>query len=115
MDRAGALIIVRGSDPDKYDFDENDVVVTHEKSYAAGVPAVLRSLRRGLEQMGVVRTTRTLARLNQRNLPRRARSPTSSSASKRPFGRYCNPPRRIGRLDESRSGQPIPWVAGRTL
>ena len=58
---------MRGSDPDKYDFDENDVVVTHEKSYAAGVPAVLISLRRGLEQMGVVRTTRTLARLNQRN------------------------------------------------
>jgi formate dehydrogenase major subunit len=51
---------------DRYDFDEDDVVVTHEKSYAAGVPAVLVSLRRGLEQMGVVRTTRTLAKLNQR-------------------------------------------------
>ena len=37
----GGTEIVRGSDPDKYDFDENDVVVTHEKSYAAGVPAVL--------------------------------------------------------------------------
>ena len=52
---------------DKYDFDENDVVVTHEKSYAAGVPAVLVSLRRGLEQMGAVRTARTLAKLNQRD------------------------------------------------
>ena len=51
---------------DRHDFDEDDVVVTHEKSYAAGVPAVLVSLRRGLEQMGVVRTTRTLAKLNQR-------------------------------------------------
>ncbi len=51
---------------DKFIFDEDDVVVTHEKSYAAGVPAVLVSLRRGVEQMGVVRTARTLARLNQR-------------------------------------------------
>ena len=46
-------------DPDKYDFDEDDIVVTHEKSYAAGVPAVLVSLRRGVEQMGAVRTART--------------------------------------------------------
>ena len=55
------------SHPDPHDFDENDVVVTHEKSYAAGVPAVLVSLRRGLEQMGMVRTARTLAKLTQRN------------------------------------------------
>ena len=39
------------SHPDPHDFDENDVVVTHEKSYTAGVLAVLVSLRRGLEQM----------------------------------------------------------------
>lgn len=52
--------------PDKYRFDENDVVVTREKSYAAGIPAVLVSLKRGVEQMGAVRTARTLARLNQR-------------------------------------------------
>ena len=54
------------SNPDKYLFDEDDVVVTHEKSYAAGVPAVLVSLRRSIEQMGAVRTARTFARLNQR-------------------------------------------------
>ncbi|MET8430475.1 FdhF/YdeP family oxidoreductase [Nocardia sp. NPDC004860] len=48
------------------DIDETDVVVTHEKSYAAGVPAVLVSLRRGIEQMGPVRTARTLWKLNQR-------------------------------------------------
>ncbi|MEH3142257.1 MAG: FdhF/YdeP family oxidoreductase [Mycobacterium kyogaense] len=48
------------------DIDENDVVVTGEKTYAAGVPAVLVSLRRGIEQMGAVRTVRTLAALNQR-------------------------------------------------
>ena len=47
--------------------DETDVVVTHEKSYAAGIPAVLVSLRRGLEQMGALRTARTLLKLNQRN------------------------------------------------
>ena len=52
---------------DRYIFDEDDVVVTHEKSYAAGVPAVLVSLRRGLEQMGPVRTARTLWKLNQRD------------------------------------------------
>ncbi|MFC9556802.1 FdhF/YdeP family oxidoreductase [Rhodococcus sp. NPDC056960] len=49
------------------DIDEDEVVVTHEKSYAAGVPAVLVSLKRGLEQMGPVRTARTLFRLNQRD------------------------------------------------
>jgi molybdopterin-dependent oxidoreductase alpha subunit len=48
------------------DGDETDIVVTHEKSYAAGIPAVAVSLRRGLEQMGVLRTARTLAKLNQR-------------------------------------------------
>ncbi|KUI31639.1 hypothetical protein AU196_10855 [Mycobacterium sp. IS-1742] len=51
----------------RYDFDENDVVVTGEKGHAAGIPAVLVSLRRGVEQMGVARTARTLARLNQRD------------------------------------------------
>ncbi|MGF6884649.1 molybdopterin-dependent oxidoreductase alpha subunit [Nocardia sp. GAS34] len=52
---------------DRYIFDEDDVVVTHEKSYAAGLPAVLVSLRRGWEQMGPVRTARALLKLNQRN------------------------------------------------
>ena len=51
----------------KYDFDEDDVVVSGEKAYAAGIPAVLVSLQRAVEQMGVTRTARTLARLNQRN------------------------------------------------
>ncbi|MEW5811168.1 MAG: FdhF/YdeP family oxidoreductase [Actinomycetota bacterium] len=49
------------------DIDERDVVVTGEKTYAAGIPAVLVSLRRGVEQMGAARTVRTLAALNQRN------------------------------------------------
>lgn len=30
---------------DKYIFDEGDVLITHEKSYATGVPAMLVSLR----------------------------------------------------------------------
>ena len=47
--------------------DQTDVVVTHQKSYAAGIPAALVSLRRGLEQMGALRTARTLLKLNQRN------------------------------------------------
>jgi molybdopterin-dependent oxidoreductase alpha subunit len=52
---------------DGYTYDEADVVVTHEKSSAAGIPAVLVSLRRSLEQMGPLRTVQTLLRLNQRN------------------------------------------------
>jgi molybdopterin-dependent oxidoreductase alpha subunit len=52
---------------DERSADETDIVVTHEKSYAAGIPAVAVSLRRGLEQMGALRTARTLLKLNQRN------------------------------------------------
>ncbi|WP_420881569.1 FdhF/YdeP family oxidoreductase [Rhodococcus sp. (in: high G+C Gram-positive bacteria)] len=49
------------------DIDENALVVDHAKDYAAGVPAVLVSLERAVEQMGVSRTARTLTRLNQRH------------------------------------------------
>lgn len=51
---------------DTYEYDENAVVVTKNKQYAAGVPAVLVSLQRGIEQMGVARTALSLAKLNQR-------------------------------------------------
>ncbi|MGB3484944.1 MAG: FdhF/YdeP family oxidoreductase [Mycobacterium sp.] len=54
-------------DDTKYNFDEDDVLVTAEKDHAAGMKAVLVSLQRGVEQMGLARTTRTLARLNQRH------------------------------------------------
>nr|WP_271213808.1 FdhF/YdeP family oxidoreductase [Rhodococcus wratislaviensis]GLK41069.1 putative formate dehydrogenase, A chain [Rhodococcus wratislaviensis] len=47
--------------------DEPQLTVSAPMSYAAGVPAVLVSLRRGLEQMGPVRTARTLFKLNQRD------------------------------------------------
>ncbi|MGW6034901.1 FdhF/YdeP family oxidoreductase [Gordonia terrae] len=49
------------------DINEHDVVVTDEKTHAAGVKAVLVSLQRGMEQMGVVRTAQTLLKMNQRN------------------------------------------------
>ena len=49
------------------DFDEHAVVSTGREDEAAGVKAVIVSLQRGLTQMGPVRTTAALARLNQRH------------------------------------------------
>ncbi|NDZ93229.1 FdhF/YdeP family oxidoreductase [Streptomyces sp. SID6673] len=47
---------------------EPDAVhIGHVKDYAAGVPAVAVALARGLEQMGPLRTARTLTKLNQRD------------------------------------------------
>jgi molybdopterin-dependent oxidoreductase alpha subunit len=48
-------------------FDEHAVAVTDREQEAAGVKAVMVSLRRGLEQMGPVRTVEALARINQRH------------------------------------------------
>ena len=50
--------------PDR-DIDENDVEVHHQKHAAAGVTAVAVSMKRALQQMGPVRTTKTLLKLNQ--------------------------------------------------
>ena len=47
--------------------DPTDVHRTHPKTWAAGVPAVAVALKRGLEQMGPVRTAQTLLKLNQRD------------------------------------------------
>ncbi|HKP40066.1 FdhF/YdeP family oxidoreductase [Mycobacterium sp.] len=47
--------------------DENAIKVAGPEHEAAGVKAVLVSLRRGLESMGAVRTAAALARLNQRH------------------------------------------------
>ena len=56
------------SHPDGHRVTEPDTVeVGHVKGYAAGVPAVTVALARGLEQMGAIRTVRTLTKLNQRN------------------------------------------------
>ncbi len=48
-------------------YDEHDVAITGAKQEAAGVKAVMVSLRRGLAEMGPVRTAATLTRLNQRH------------------------------------------------
>jgi len=48
-------------------YSEHDVVTSHREGEAAGVKAVMVSLSRGFEQMGPVRTTAALARLNQRH------------------------------------------------
>ncbi|CRK55397.1 Putative formate dehydrogenase oxidoreductase protein [Alloactinosynnema sp. L-07] len=51
--------------PDK-DVAESDLTVTTPKEWAAGIPGVAVALKRGVEQMGVVRTAKTLRLLNQR-------------------------------------------------
>jgi molybdopterin-dependent oxidoreductase alpha subunit len=48
-------------------YDERDVSVSGAKYEAAGVKAVMVSLRRGLAEMGPIRTALTLARVNQRH------------------------------------------------
>ncbi|WP_329064937.1 FdhF/YdeP family oxidoreductase [Amycolatopsis sp. NBC_01480] len=48
------------------DVDETRLEVGKPKGWAAGIPGVAVSLARGVEQMGVVRTARTLRLLNQR-------------------------------------------------
>jgi len=47
------------------EIDENDLEVHGQKHAAAGVTAVAVSMRRSLQQMGPIRTARTLLRLNQ--------------------------------------------------
>lgn len=50
----------------KPDIDESDLQVHPPKDWAAGAPGVAVSLRRGIEQMGPLRTARTLRLVNQR-------------------------------------------------
>ena len=47
------------------DIDEGKIEVHGRKRHSAGVPAVVASLRRSVEEMGITRTARTLLRLNQ--------------------------------------------------
>ena len=49
------------------DIDESKVSITPPKHQAAGVKAVTVALERAVEEMGVVRTARTLTRVNQRH------------------------------------------------
>ena len=48
------------------DYDEHAVVSSGPEREAAGVKAVMVSLKRGLESMGFFRTAASLVRLNQR-------------------------------------------------
>ena len=50
-----------------FDFDESDLTVSGPKEKAAGLTAVVVSMKRSLEQMGLRRTARSLSRLNQHN------------------------------------------------
>ncbi|MBO0854440.1 MAG: molybdopterin-dependent oxidoreductase, partial [Nocardia sp.] len=52
--------------PPTRDIDEAELTVSPPKEQAAGVRAVTIALRRAVEEMGMVRTARTLGRLNQR-------------------------------------------------
>jgi molybdopterin-dependent oxidoreductase alpha subunit len=54
------------SKPPQHDVDESALEVSTPKTWAAGVPGVLVSLDRAVEQMGVSRTVKTLRLLNQR-------------------------------------------------
>jgi molybdopterin-dependent oxidoreductase alpha subunit len=49
------------------DIDEARIAVSRPKKVAVGVPAVLHALRISNDQMGVVRSARTLARVNQKD------------------------------------------------
>ena len=53
--------------PPTRDIDEADLAVTPPKEQAAGLTAVAVALARAVEEMGVVRTARTLGRVNQRH------------------------------------------------
>ncbi|TWP47464.1 FdhF/YdeP family oxidoreductase [Lentzea tibetensis] len=54
------------SKPPSHDVDETQLEVSAPKKWAAGIPGVVVSLQRGVEQMGVGRTVKTLRLLNQR-------------------------------------------------
>ncbi|WP_043723944.1 FdhF/YdeP family oxidoreductase [Nocardia asiatica] len=54
-------------DAPEHDIDEAALTVSAPKTAAAGVKAVTVALERAVEQMGLTRSARSLARLNQRN------------------------------------------------
>ena len=53
-------------DAPKHDIDETELAVGKPKKWAVGLPGIAVSMRRGLEQMGPLRTVNTLRLLNQR-------------------------------------------------
>ncbi|GAB3602760.1 FdhF/YdeP family oxidoreductase [Microbacterium aureliae] len=55
------------SRPPRDDIDESRLRVAAPKRVAVGVPAVAHALKISVEQMGIARTVRTLARVNQKD------------------------------------------------
>ncbi|WP_298890135.1 FdhF/YdeP family oxidoreductase [uncultured Serinicoccus sp.] len=55
------------TDAPKQDFTDDDLEVGRRKDWAAGIPGVYHALKISQEQMGTVRTLRTLTRLNQKH------------------------------------------------
>jgi hypothetical protein len=53
--------------PPVQDPDDRDLTVGPAKTWAAGVPAVVHSLRMAQQQMGVRRTALTLLKVNQKD------------------------------------------------
>jgi molybdopterin-dependent oxidoreductase alpha subunit len=53
--------------PPTHDIDESRLTVEEREEYAVGVPAVLHALKISFEQMGVLRSARTLLRVNQKD------------------------------------------------
>ncbi len=53
--------------PPASDIDESELSVTSPRTAAVGVPAVLHAMQMATEQMGVVRSARTLLRVNQKD------------------------------------------------
>ncbi|MEV0066578.1 FdhF/YdeP family oxidoreductase [Amycolatopsis sp. NPDC050768] len=80
-------------DAPKHDVDEADLKVGKPKTYAAGIPGVAVSLRRGIEQMGPTRTALTLRLLNQRagfDCPGCAwPEPLQADGEKRKLAEFC--------------------------
>ncbi|WP_033290587.1 FdhF/YdeP family oxidoreductase [Amycolatopsis jejuensis] len=75
------------------DVDEARIEVGKPKGWAAGIPGVAVSLARGVEQMGAVRTARTLRLLNQRqgfDCPGCAwPEPRQADGEKRKLAEFC--------------------------
>ncbi|EWM13052.1 formate dehydrogenase, alpha subunit [Kutzneria sp. 744] len=59
-------MVVMTRRPPQQDVDESKIKVGEPKTYAAGVKGVLVSLQHGWDEMGAVRSARTLRLLNQR-------------------------------------------------
>ncbi|GAA4156333.1 FdhF/YdeP family oxidoreductase [Gryllotalpicola daejeonensis] len=51
----------------KTGIDESELRTGHRKRVAVGVPAIVRSMRMSVDQMGVVRSAETLLRVNQKD------------------------------------------------